>query len=317
MDEVRIATWPEVETLDATFVPPVEVSPITYQIVFDLEVIADLCPLAISTIEATVRDNLRAFGVTVPVRQLPTINLAQDSTSSCTQANRDRKVPAEAMAQEIKKAVTEFPQIHQQFHLLYFNNLDSFLPGKLNESWRVLFDALGSPPGYDLLVFPWMFNQGLAAASDLDLGWNLTVWSTANDPRLKEAIVNYASALPYRSQTHDYVEPVPLMKADAVAAHAGHLMKICNASPTAVPVKTKPSLEEITTNTWKISVDDPPAYLVNIPEQIASPAGDFIETRSLVRYQICSRYCTGHPYINTGGNGGNSWADEPFCAKDN
>ena len=61
----------------------------------------------------------------------------------------------------------------------------------------------------------------------------------------------------------------------------------------------------------------PPAYLVDIPEQIAVPAGYFFETRSLVRYRICTRYCTGHPYINTSGKGGNSWADEPFCAKEN
>jgi hypothetical protein len=316
--EVRIATWPEVETIDTSFEPPVEVSPITYQIVFDLEIyFADRCADAMATIESVVRNNLRPFGVTVPVRQLPTINLAQNGDSSCSQANQARKVPAEAMAQEIKQAITEFPQVHQQFHLLYFNNLDAPLPGTLNESWRVLFDALGSPPGYDLLVFPWMFNQGLAALTPLELGWNVRAWSTADDPGLREAIVDYATRLPYRTQTHDSLEPVPFMDADAVTAHAGQLMKICTSSPSAVPVKTKPELKPITTRSWAISPDDPPAYLVNIQNQIAAPAGYFVETRSLVRYQICSRYCTGHPYVNASNGPGQSWADEPYCAKDN
>jgi len=314
--EVRVATWPEVETFETTYAPPVEVSPITYQIVFDLEIVPDRCPDTISKIESVVRDNLRPFGVTVSVRQLPTINLAQDSKSNCTQANLDRTVPSEAMAQEIKKAVTEFPQLHQQFHLLYFNNLDVPLPEKLNESWRVLFDALGSPPGYDLLVFPWMFNPGFAALSDLELGWNVTPWSTAMDPGLKEAIVNYATNLPYRTQTHDALEPVPLMEAAAVTAHAGQLMKMCTSSPNAIPVLTKPQLQPIVTPSWKILANDPPAYLVTLREQIAEPAGSFVETRSLVRYQICSRYCSDHPYVNTSGKGGQSWAAEAYCAKD-
>jgi hypothetical protein len=312
----RIATWPEVETVDASFVPPVEISPITYQIVFDLEIVPDRCPQAISTIEAAVRNNLRPFGVTVAIRQLPTINLALSGTSSCNQPT-SRQVPAEEMAQEIKQAVTQFPEVHQQFHLLYFNNLDAFLPGKLNESWRVLFDALGSPPGYDLLVFPWMFNPGLAAVTDLELGWNVTPWSSFEDPGLAIALSSYASRLPYRSQTHDFLEPVPLMDAEAAAAHDGRLIKICSASPDITPVTTKPYVLAIQDPVWAISADDPPAYLVDIRPQIDAPAGDFIETRSLVRYQICKRYCTNHPYVAVSGSGQTSWADSVACSKEN
>jgi hypothetical protein len=315
----RIATWPEVETVDASFVPPVEVSPIIYQIVFDLEIVPDRCAQAISTIEAAVRDNLRPSDVSdalVKTRQLPTINLAPNGTASCTQATK-RQVPAEGMAQEIKQAVTQFPEVHQQYHLLYFNNLDAPLPGTLNESFRVLFDALGSPPGYDLLVFPWMFNPGLAALTDEELGWNITTWSSFEDPGLPIALSSYASRLPYRTQTHDYEEPVPLMDAPAAAAHEGQLIKICSASPEIVPVTTKPSVQEIRAPSWPISADDPPAYKVYIRPQIAAPAGDFIETSSLVRYQMCKRYCTGHPYVALSGSGQTSWAESTACSKEN
>jgi hypothetical protein len=311
MLEVRIATRPEVVTAEVRYAPPIETSPITYQIVLDLQIYsADRCAESQTGIEATVRQYLPPLGAPVTVRQLPTI----DISPGCNQ-DLFRRVPAEAMAQEIKRAVTEFPQVHQQFHLLYFNNLDALLPGTLTESFRTLFEALkGPPPGHDLTIYPWIFNPGTAAVSDL--GWNHSAWLSIDDPDLALDLSNYAARLPYRSQQHDRTQPVPLLSAEDATAHAGQLMKVCFASPYIIPVTTIPDVQPITGVSWQISADDPPAYLVDIPDQIAEPNGYFIENGSRVEYQICTRYCVDHPYVDTAGYGASSWAYEFPCEKD-
>ncbi len=312
-DQTRIATLPEVLTAEAEFKPPIEASPILYQIVLDLQIpIADRCADAISGIEGIVRQYLRSSSMPVETRQLQTINLAVSSSSNCDQDSR-RQLPAAAMAQEIKKAITSFPEVHQQFHLLYFNNLAAILPETLNESFRALLEALSPPAGYELTTYPWMFNSGLASISDI--GWNLTPWTSIEDPGLIQALILYSSRLPYRTQLHPYDLPVPLLSDEEAAAHDKQLIKICFASPYALPV-TKPDLTPIYTPSWEISADDPPYYLVDLPIQIASPQSDFIENVSLVQYQICTRYCVDHPYRTTAGEDASSWKTNVACVKD-
>jgi hypothetical protein len=68
--------------------------------------------------------------------------------------------------------------------------------------------------------------------------------------------------------------------------------------------------------TWTIDGDDPPSYIVALPTQIGVAASAFFEARVDVDYQICSRWCTDHPYLNPAGTGVLSWTGSPDCASE-
>jgi hypothetical protein len=51
---------------------------------------------------------------------------------------------------------------------------------------------------------------------------------------------------------------------------------------------------------WKITGRDPPSYLVQLKEHRVVRAIDFAEQSSIVRYQICTRWCDGHGYLTRG-----------------
>jgi hypothetical protein len=311
--QTRIATLPEVVTGHHRYRPTVETSPVVYQIILDLDIpVADRCAKALQLIESTVANAL----VGTTVRKLPTVNLAGGpSGNGCSQVD-DRELRAIDIAQAVKQVVVSLPEKHQQFHLLYFNNLDAPLQPKLAESFRALFDALSSPPGYDLYTLRWLFNPGAGAIPDLGW-WKVTPWLTADDPAFDRALREYASAaLPYMSQFHDVGDPVQFVTDAEAAAHDGHRIKICSSSPSVQPlaVTNPPQLPQAWT--WTIDGDDPPSYIVALPTQIAAPASWFFEARVDVDYQICARWCTDHPYLNPSGSGVLSWTDSPDCASE-
>ena len=165
MAQGRLATLPEVTDMHQTFTPPVEQSPVIYQIVLDLEIpVADRCAPALQTIESLVDKYMHK--TTVPVRKLPTINLATnpDATGgspNCAQFGDGRTLPATDMADAVLQTVSSFPQTHQQFHFFYFNNQNFPLPKTLTDSLQALFNGLTAPAPYDLRTFSWLFNPRL------------------------------------------------------------------------------------------------------------------------------------------------------------
>ena len=141
--QARVATQPELVTTTREFIPPIERSPIIYQIVLDLEIpVPDRCADVIQKIESLIQKYLTGEAYPVPVYKLPTINLAENASSKCAQTN-ERLVQTTELAQAAKELVTTLPGVHQQIHLLYFNNLDAPLPTQLTTSLQTLFMALG------------------------------------------------------------------------------------------------------------------------------------------------------------------------------
>jgi hypothetical protein len=313
--QARIATNPEVISRHHSYRPAVETAPIVYQIVLDLEIpVADRCAKAIERIELEVAKAL----VGAPVRKLPTLNLAGGPTGTGCMQTDGRELAAADMAQAVKQVVISSPEVHQQFHILYFNNLDAPLPVKLSESFRALWNALSSPPGYDLFTLRWLFNPG--AGSIPDLGWwRFTPWLAADDPAFERALLEYASeALPYKSQFHDAGEAVRLLTAAEAAPLDGDLIKICTSSPTVQPLAATEPPAVPRGWSWPIVAGDPPSYLVSLPTQIAVPRSNFVDARVELDFQICTRYCVDHPFLNASGKGVLSWATNPDCArKDN
>jgi hypothetical protein len=317
MVQTRIATLPEVETRVQTFEPPIEQAPVIYQIVLDLEIpVPDRCASAIQMIETLVDSTLGR--APVPVRKLPTLNLAQTAGGSPCAQTDDRALDAANLADAVKMQVTAFPEVHQQFHFLYFNNLDSPLPRTLTDSMHAFFDALAAPAGYDLQTLSWLFNPGAATLGSDLVWWRAPPgypWIAADDPRFGQALTDYTEgALPYESQVHDPGDPVPLLTTDENPRYGGDSIKICDASPAVQAVASVKNPAPIYAWSWTIDPDSPPAYLVSLQPEIAVPANQFVDQSAIVHYQICSRYCVDHPYVSDAGVGVTSWAADPRCA---
>jgi hypothetical protein len=317
--QTRVATVPEVTTTNQTYVPPIEQSPVIYQIVLDLEIpLADRCATALQTIESLVDKYMSS--VSVPVRKLPTMNLATNPNATGGAANcaqtTERTLPASDMAEAVKQVVTTFPETHQQFHFFYFNNLDSPLPKTLTDSLTALFDALASPPApYDLKTLSWLFNPGLAAATGPTWWMSQPPWEAADDPNFEPTLAAYVQqTLPYESQSHDLSIPVPLLSPADAAQDDGDLFKICYSSPGTQAAYTSPPESLFGGPSWPIVGSDPPGYLVGLPTQISVPVTAFVEAIADIDFQICSRYCVDHPYLSTSGTGVSSWASSPLCA---
>jgi hypothetical protein len=315
MVQKRIATVPEVVTAQHVLNPPLETSPIIYQVILDLEIpVPEVCPEAIAEIERVTSKYMVGQGAAV--RKLPTINLARPGSLGCSQQTGPTLAAAE-IAEAVKQTVTTYTEVHHQYHLLYFNNLDAPLPATLVRSFKELFAALaGPPPGYDLRTVSWLFNPAHGALSDLQ--WtNFSSWTSASDPMFEMEMSNYTmGTLPYRTQLHSSEVPVLLLSPEDVQTYAGKHIKICTSSPFIVPVSQvgpyAPS--PIVETAWEIKAEDPPAYLVALDDQIAVPANQYVSGQVRVSYQICTRYCVDHGYVAPDGTGPTSWRDSGQCA---
>ncbi|MFL5304946.1 MAG: hypothetical protein ACJ8F1_07015 [Polyangia bacterium] len=317
--QARVATQPAVVPLHVTYTPPIETSPIIYQIVLDLEIpVADRCPTTIQAIEALVDGTMN--GVGVPVVKLPTMNLAIDpsSGSSCAQ-QQSRTLPADSMAQAVKQAVLSFPQHHQQFHFLYFNNLNAPLPPSLTTSLQTLFDDITKNPPNDLQLKSWLFNPGLAAATGPS--WSMTqAWQSAGDPDdqdLAKALALYAqTTLPYMSQIFDSRAPLPYFSDDQIATFAGSTFKVCAQSPSYDEIVGVTNLAWLGAGpTWPINDKNPPGFLSRLGLiQINAAAPDFVPFSIVADLQVCTGYCADHPYVSKAGTGVLSWATSTSCA---
>ncbi len=322
--QARVATQPQLVTVDLTYTPPVETSPIIYQIVLDLQIpVASRCATTMQAIESQVDATMN--GVGVPVVKLPTMNLAVDPEgspgSSCAQP-QSRSLPAEAMAQAVKQTVLKFPQHHQQFYFLYFNNLAAPLPPSLTSSLQDLFADLTKDPPADLQLKSWLFNPGLAGATG-PKWWMSTAWLSAgdpDDPTLSQALTSYAqSTLPYTSQIYDDSVPVPYFTADQVAMFDGKTFKVCTQSPSADAIVGMTDLEWLGAGAiWPINAANPPGFLAKLTGSMAIrvnvPAPSFFPVSIYAELQVCTRYCADHPYVAQNGTGVLSWATSASCS---
>jgi hypothetical protein len=322
--QTRVATLPEVVNLHQSFSPPVEQSPVIYQIVLDLEIpIADRCSLAIQTIESLVDEYMRKGNSTVQVVKIPTLNLAvdpkgTDASANCTQQDT-ATLQAADMADAVMQQVTSFPQQYQQFHFLFFDNLNFPLSQPLTDSLSAFFGALGTAPNpYQLRTISWLFNPGLAMAMPPTPNWSKSqTWQEADDPSFEQALSTYVKmSLPYESQPPNTypLTPNALLSADDAAADDGDSIKICQSAPIVTPVDMV-SGNEFFGPSWTVKASDPPGYLVTLPTVQSAAYSSFVPAGATVDYQICSRYCDNHPYVSTAGKGEMSWSASYACER--
>jgi hypothetical protein len=312
MVQVRIATLPETVTATQIFEPPIERSPIVYQIILDLEIpVPDRCADVIQKIESWTAAYLVGGGV--PVRKLPTVNHSANGSSQCAQTS-DRTVASVDVADQIKQVIATLTGTQQQIHLMYFNNLDAPLPSPVTTSLQSLFDALANGlPNYELHTHSWMLAPPAAFVGPLQW-WAFWPWETADD-MFKMMLQDYGQKkLPYTTQWHEDGDPVALLSDDDVNTYQGQWLKICSSSPGIQPIGVQPFRHDINAPAWQITTDDPPSYLVMLKNQKVVAVTDFVEQSARVNYQICTRYCSDHPFVDAAGNPGYSWTDDFTCA---
>jgi hypothetical protein len=322
--QTRVETLPQVTARRLDYAPPIQKSPILYQIVLDLSIqVASRCDSSIAQIESAVRDALKKAGEAagVPVVEIPEINLAldpskTDDTSKCSQMTT-RTLPADDIAAEVKQKVVSFPEKYQQFHFFYFNNLDAPLPDTLVTSLQRLSDDLGyPPPGYQLDTISFGFAGGLANANGPT--WtNPEPWfKSADDSRLVMTLSSYAEgSLPYESQIYDSGStPVPFFTTDDANKFNGGRLKLCDFTTAVAPVDMAQSTSLGPGPTWPIDAADPPGFKLFVSPPVDTPAASFVPVAVSIDMQVCTRYCTDHPYVSLAGTGQDSWTRSPLCA---
>lgn len=323
----RVQTVPVVTDLQQGFMPPVQQSPVIYQIVLDLEIpIADRCTSALSTIESTVDTAMGMANTTAMPIKLPTLNIAvdpdrADGSAGCAQQD-GATLDAATMAQKVFQTIGQFPQTYQQFHFFFFSNLDAPLPASLNTSLNALFTDLGSPPpGYVLDLHAFLFNPGAAAVPTPGApkpAWTMPVqsWQVADDPALAQALQTYAQQnLPYESQLYDASVPVALLSPSDAMMDDGDWIKICDSTLPVTPVDTSPLTPFPGAAAWPVMGANPPGYLVTFPPNNRVPYAQFVANSVALDVELCTAYCKGHAFTpKSGGAAIDDWTKSSACA---
>ena len=160
------------------YVPPIEQAPIIYQIVLDLQIPAPDAarpPSRPSRRCSSRRWAGRRTGGAAADRQLGGRSERPGWSVECAQP-QSRSLDADAMAETVKQTVLTFPQHHQQFHFLYFDNLNAPLPSSLTSSLQTLFDDLAGAPPNDLQPLSWLFNPRRWRPRPVRSWWKKQPW---------------------------------------------------------------------------------------------------------------------------------------------
>lgn len=305
-EPVPVDTLPDVTAGDHLYTVPTEPTPFSYQIVLDLSIpVADLCAQAVKQIESTVASSLAAFP---PLRKLPTLDLSAQpdpltgvAGTPCHQS-ATRAIDAASVAQAVKIAAAGWPERHQRFFLLYFNNLRAPLPPTLTRSFDdFMFTIVSPPPPAEFAATFWAF--GPPEMSGSYAGWGIsTDWLSATDSTFPASVQDLGMQnLPMISEIQDPLAPVPILSAADAQKLDGGMIRLCEVSVTPVigagvqPVYHDASGGLVylppSTPQWPVLASDPPAYLLQVPAVWAVQASGFMAHQSHIRYEVCTRFC--------------------------
>jgi len=330
-DQIAIDTVPEVvdADLDPPYTVPTEKTPFTYQIVLDLSIPADgRCPEAVQEIQANVASVL---GNASELRALPLIDLSAGIDpetgmpgTPCRQSPY-RSLDAAGVAQQVKLAAASWPEQHQRYYMLYFNNLRAALPSSLTQSFNDFTQTILTPrPPGDFQAFLWPWGP-TEMTSSYD-GWNMSpeIWSAADDPGFIGQLGDYANKnLPLISEIQDPTQPIALLSADDAKKYDGGSLRLCTISITPLDggglqmvqhdadgsVNVLPMASQ-----YPVKASDPPSFRLEVPPVWAAwEFPGWKAHRAEIHYEICTRYCD-HVFTAESGNQVLSgWLDSPFC----
>ena len=326
-ESIAVDTLPAITTGNHLYTAPTELTPFSYKIVLDLSIpVADRCLEAMQLIEQTVG---QVLGAASSVRRLPTVDLSTQREDplqpmACHQYFL-RQLDAVDLAQEVKREAASWPEKHQRFFLLYFNNLRAFLPPALTGSFDAFSAAIGStlPPDVDFRAEIWGFAPEETLGSYV--GWGFFFpWLSASDESFRQQLIGYATnRLPLISEIHDAARPIPILPEGDAARLAGGRIRLCEVSVTPAeetglqPIHHDEAGDVVPlprgTRDWTVAASDPPAYILDLPPVEAVPKPGFTPHEARIRYEICTQYCD-HGFIaESGAPIPEGWTSTSLC----
>jgi len=282
-------TWPQTVRAELDYKPPVESTPLLYQLILDLETAEPTRCTAVH--DALLRTLRGALAAADPRNhEFALIDLAprcqQDPTRSFDPAQ---------VADQIKQYVHQNVAVVQNRPLLFYaNNLNVEVPGPLLAALSQLPQDFANDNRFS--TFYWgMVAPGATPGIAYDAP---TSWTAIEDPGFARLITQLVEAtLPFQTQLHDNAVMVPLLDPAELSREQGGLLKLCQSTP---PVTLAAGGVVATGLFVAVTTAAPPGFFVDLPVKITVPRAEFSQDDVLVRYEICSRFCD-HSFTNDAG----------------
>jgi hypothetical protein len=226
----------------------------------------------------------------------------------------------------VKLAAATWPEQHQRYFLLYFNNLRAPLPNSMTQS---LYDfarvLVTPPPPTDFQALFWPFGPPEMSQSFAGWGGPITVWTSATDPDFVQQLQSYSMQnLPLISEIQDPLQTIPILSDADAQQFDGALIRVCTA--TIAPENTTGlSLvgHDADGNVTYLPADyqyvvnkaNPLSYRLDLPpvRAVPNPQGTFKAHKALVRYEICTQYCDHAFTAESGAQVPSGWIGSSLC----
>ena len=295
-----VAPIAQVDTFDHEFAPPLELAPLVWRVISDLQLPSEA---ACARSEARVEGAMRAAAETIAVASgeplelyaLPTLRLAMADGRPCQQAP-DRRLDVATLRAELDAQVTaRFGETARVRTLVvYVSNLDTEPPDGLREDREALVagDEASGPRRIALVsISPPRAAVG-PALSIID-------FAAASEPAFAAAVLDGLRVVwPFGTLIHTPDTRIPLVPADARQRY--RYFSILSASEPIVPIGESYA---------RVLMPDEagPAYTVPLGAQILEPAAGSTRPRVSVTWSGCRDRCTfpGHPRARS------AWILEP------
>lgn len=191
--------------------------------------------------------------------------------------------------------------------------------------WVVVSNRTTASPGLEAAVFE-LVERTRDISPDLPLVFSITrslvlpeliayvepiAYRAIEDPVFAEDVSRYAQlALPVRTMDHDVQTLVALPRV-ASSPHPA-LGRICQSVPGILDVRVGGTPADPRLFDWP--EDDDVAYTVDLGTQRGVPNSSYVTKESLVRVEVCERFCDG-PVLGADGRLMESWEVANRCAR--
>lgn len=293
----------QLEVYEHQYVPPVEVAPIAFGLIFDLEIPVEArCGAAKELVRAALIDAARtAIEHEDPrpeIVELPSVEVAVKDGVPCRQENERHFDPEEHAARLIAALEDRVGAGRRaRILLVYVSNLDLPLPSGLASEIFSLRGKLDSRPGLAQLLL------GIGPATAVgSISPELTIdYGASNEPSFRAAIKDRLSPLwPFKTLLHTRATVVPLV--DASQQGRFQYFQVCSSSHEIEPV----SEQEI--GSVLVPQAGVPSYRVGLPDEVLVAASELLVPSVSVRWVGCRAFCD-HP----GPRGTGEWIDQGGC----
>lgn len=306
--EVSVPARALVTTFDHVYSPPVEIAPLVFLPLFDLQIAspercAEAEQLITGAIAAAAQEIAGAQETPAEVLQLEPVEIASDGGAPCQQAN-ERSFDAEAIAARVHGALDAAFGAERRVRVVfvYANNLDLPPPRGVVTALELLrerFDLSTSERRGSSLFAIVPERAAPALSADVVLPFSATA-----EPAFRSSIVSTlrGALWPFRTVLHTFDTEVPLIEEALRDRFA--LFRVCSGSLPIAPVGA-PRDRAI------VPQRGVPSYQVDLPQQVLVPGPGFVAPVVTVRWQGCEALCD---HAGPGAAPQSSWVRDGGCS---